>query len=272
MLDQLVLQTTNPLTLNITAVDPDEILVVKSISGLTSGGVTPYTGDFAREGGYYQGRRAKNLTPTITLKLNPDYKNEISVSAIREILYRTFYDPQLESDAIPILLKDDELADRILYGYTEDINTEQFSKEQTAMVSMVCTDPYLKSAAETSAADAAGWLSLPIAYDGSAATGMEMTIKVKTATNTVTVNLNGKILQLVVPGTYAVNDIIVINTTGGSRKITLNGVDVMAHMTAPSVWLQLDRSANLIKTSGAVDGDGKAALMSYKFRSSWWGI
>lgn len=272
MLDQVVLQTSNPMTLNVTAVDPDEILVVQSISGLTSNGANLYTGELAREGGYYQGRRAKNLTPTIKLKLNPDYANDISVTQIRQLLYGMFYDPTPDSDGVQVLLKDSELPDMYFIGYTENINTEQFVKEQTAMVSMVCLEAYLYAPAETTQADAVGWTSLAIDYEGGAAAGLEMTVKIKTATNTVIVDLNGRKLTLTRAANYAVNDILVINTVQGSRKITLNGVDIMAQLTSDSIWLQLDRPANLIKTSGAVAGDGKAALMSYKYRGKWWGI
>lgn len=272
MLDQLVLQSTSPVTLNVTEVDPDEMLVVQSISGLTSGGVSQYMGDFASEGSYYQGRRAKNLNPVITLKLNPDYAGDVSIAKIRDILYRMFYDPIVDSDGLPCVIKDDEFPDRYFIGYTEDINTTQFSKEQTAMVSMTTTEAYLKSSAETSAADAVGWISTPIAYDGSADTGIEFTINVKVATATIFIDLNGKVMRLNSPTTYAVNDLIVVNTNKRSRKITLNGVDVMAHLASTSVWLTLDRAANTLKTYGGAGGDGKTAIMNYKFRSSWWGV
>lgn len=272
MLDQVVINALTPMTLNITAVEPDEILVVTSISGLTSGGVTQYMGELAREGGYYQGRRAKNLTPVINLKMNPDYANNVSVSAIREKLYRTFYNPNPGVDGVVVTLKDDELTDRVFVGYTENINTDQWVKEQTAQVSMTCVEAYLKSATPTGLTDPVGWNTLAIDYDGSAPTGWEMTLEIKTNTNRVVVDLNGHKLTLDSPASYLAGQQIYINTIQGSRKIILDGVDIMAHLAPNSEWLKLDRPVNTIKVSGPVDGDAKASLISYRFQSLWWGI
>lgn len=143
MLDQVVLQTANPMTLNITAADPNEILVIKSISGLTSTKVGLFTGDFSTEGSYYQGRRPEKLTPVITFKINPNYADDISVSDVRQLLYRMFYEPQPGSDGVKVILKDDKLPDLYFVGYVEDINTDQFTKSQTAQVSLVAMDSYL---------------------------------------------------------------------------------------------------------------------------------
>lgn len=272
MLEQVVLETATPLTLNVTAVDPNEILIIKSISGLTSPGNDLYMGEFAGEGGYYQGRRAKKLNPVFNLKMNPDHAGNVSISAIREILYRQFYTPTPGKAGVQFRLVDDELPDRYLIGYCEGIDTDQWVKEQSAAVSLVCNDSFMRSAVETTGAEPAGWTTLPHIYDGSAYTGLEMTLKVLVATPTVTLDLNGsKMVLQKASGNFAVNDIIVINSQAGSRKITLNGVDVMALLTGTSVWATLDRDDNLFRIYGSVIGDGKAAMTAYHYRSAWWG-
>lgn len=270
MLTQVVIQSSSPTTLNVEDVDPDEILILKNITGLSAKGLTLFTGEFARDGGYYQGRRAGRRNPVFTFKLNPNYAEDIEVSDIRELLYKMFLQPQVGSDAVQVLLKDDRKPDRYFIGYTEDIDTEMFSKTQTAMVSMLCTDPYLRSADEISDSDVAGWISVPLVYDGSAETGLELELKVITANSQITVDLNGQLMVLT--GTFAVNDIITINTSQGERYIRKNGVDIMASLSSASRWHALSAVANTLKVYSTVENDGKVRAMSYSYRSAWWGI
>lgn len=270
MLETVVVESVVPLTFNITDVDPNEMLVVKSISGLTSAKVGLFTGDFATEGSYYQGRRGEKLTPVITLKMNPDYANDVEVSDIRELLYRTFYNPQPGSDGVKVLLKDDRKPDRYFVGYTEDINTDQFSRDTSVQIAMQCMDSYLFSNVATVALEPSGWTSTPIPYDGSARTGLEVTMKVNTATSVLTLDLNGN--KMVLNRNFAVNDVVKINTRKGERAITVGGVDIMAALTPTSPWIQLDRPDNTIKAYGSAVGDGKVVITGYNFRSQWWGI
>lgn len=270
MLQQVVLQTAVPMALNIDQADPDEILIVTSISGLDPADVTLFTGDFSRDGGYYQGRRSSGRNPVFNLKLNPDYANDIEVSDIREMLYSMFFEPSPTTDGLQVTLVDDRKPDRYFVGYTEKMPADIFSRDTTAQVSMICVDPFLKSSAEVSATDAVGWISLPVTYDGSARTGLEMTFKIKTATTQMVIDING--VKMTLMKAFAVNDVVVVNTSIGSRKITLNGVDIMATLTPTSKWVQLNKGVNTIKTYGTVEADGKVAMTDYKYRAAWWGI
>lgn len=270
MLQQVVLNTADPMTLDIDAVDPDEIIIIKSISGLDPADVTLFTGDFARDGGYYQGRRSSGRNPVFNLKLNPNYQSDIEVSDIREQLYDMFLEPSPTSDGLQVILKDDRKPDRYFIGYTEKMPSDIFSRETTAQVSMLCPEPMLLSVDPVTASDAVGWTSLPVTYEGSARRGFEMELKIKTATTVVNVDVNGVVMTLT--GTFALNDIIVINTLIGSRAITQNGVDIMAALTSGPQWIQLNKGVNTIQTHGSVLGDGKVALMEYTYRAAWWGI
>lgn len=270
MLEQVVIQSSTPTTLNVSNVDPEEILLIKSITGLSPKGLTLFTGEFARDGGYYQGRRAGKRNPVFTFKLNPNYAEDIEVSDIRELLYKMFLEPQVGSDAVQVLLVDDRKPDRYFIGYTEDIDTDMWASDNQAMVSMICTDPYLRSADPTSDSDVTGWLSVPLTYDGSAATGFVVQLKVTTANTQVTLDLNGNLMVLT--GTFALNDIIDISTVEGDRYIRKNGVDIMGSLSAASKWLQLDAVANTLQTYSTVVADAKVRVMSYSYRSAWWGI
>lgn len=271
MLQQVVLQTTPPTTLNIDAVDPDEIIIVKSISGLDPADLTLFTGEFARSGGYYQGRRLAQRNPVFNLKLNPDYPNDVEVSDLREMLYSWFLEPSASSDGLQVILKDDRKPDRYFVGYTEKIPSDIFSDKPTAQVSMICVEPMLLSVTATAGALAAGWTSKIQAYAGSAKTGLSMTLLVKTATPQVIVDLDGVTMTLT--KAFAVNDVITINTVEGSRSIRQNGSDIMATLSSTSKWVKLRKgNPNLLRIHGGVVNDGKVVMTSYTYQEAWWGI
>lgn len=270
MLQQVVLNGETPYTLDIDAVDSDDLIIIKSISGLDPADLTLFTGDYSRDGGYYQGRRLGGRNPVFNLKLNPDYVNDIEISDVREMLYEMFYEPQAGSDELQVVLKDDRRPDRYFIGATEKMPADIFSKSTDAQISMVCVDGYLRSVTAVNDSDAVGWTTLPVSYEGTAKTGLEMELKIKTATSVATVDIGGVTMTLT--GTFAVDDIIVINTSYGERKITLNGVDAMVLLTSGPEWVQLRRGTNTIKTYGSVEGDAKVSLMEYTYRAAWWGI
>lgn len=272
MLQQVILQSSSPMTLDIDNADPDELIILKSISGLSPADLTLFTGDFARDGGYYQGRRATKRNPVFNLKLNPNYVDDISVSDARELLYRVFLEPQSLTDGLQVTLIDDRKPDRYFVCYTEKWDGELFEQKPVAVISTICVDPYLRSVNETVGDNPGGWVSTPFAYDGSADTGIEVTMKVTSITNQVVMDINGQKMTLSKPSNFAINDIIVINTTTGSRKITLNGADVMALLTASSKWIGLTNPDVVLSTYGTVPADGKAVITGYKFRSAWWGV
>lgn len=270
MLETVIVESENPLTLHITDVDPSEMFIVKSISGLTSPKVGLFTGDFASEGSYYQGRRGEKLTPVITLKMNPDYEADIEVSDLRETLYRTFFTPEPLTDGVIVRLVDDRRPDRYFVGYCEDINTDQFSQSRDVQISMVCMDPYLFSYDITEGSDVVGWSSVDIPYDGSAPAGVVATFKVNTATSVLTFDINGQ--TMILNRAFTVGQIVTIDTRKGLRSIKVGSTDIMASLDPSSTWIKVDRPVNNFKAYGSAIGDGKVVMMSYGFRGQWWGI
>jgi hypothetical protein len=259
--------------------------VIESISGLDPAAVTLFTGDFARDGGYYQGRRSSGRNPVFNLKLNPNYQDDIEVSDIREMLYDIFMEPSPTDDGLQVILKDDRKPDRYFIGYTEALPADMFSRDTKAQVSMLCVDPFLKSVDEVFVEDAIGWVSIPVTYDGSARTGLAMTFEIKTASNEMNVDINGVRMQITKPsGTWIVGDRFYINTLIGSRAvqhIDYDGgispslrtkTDVMAVISSASRWPQLNKGVNTIKSYGSVEADGKVVMIDYRYRAAWWGI
>lgn len=269
MLTKVIAQTSTPVEFNVTNVDPEEILILKSISGLTQAGATLYTGEFAGEGGYYQGRRAKQRFPVLNFKLNPNYKEDIDGEDIRDILYRTFMEPQAGTDGVQMGVFTTKKPELYFVGYTEDIDVPLFEKELTATVSMSCTDAYLRSAQETSAESPLGWLSNPVTYDGTADTGFQIDLRVMYSTTEMYLENNGVPMRLV--RNFNVGDTVSINTNPGERHIRHNGVDVMAALQGPN-WLKLSTVTNVLNVYGSVPGDGKVLATAYRYRSAWWGV
>lgn len=279
MLTKVIAQTSTPVEFNITDVDPNEILILKSISGLTQAGAVLYTGEFAGEGGYYQGRRAKQRFPVLNFKVNPDFKNDVDAEDIRDILYRTFMEPQANSDGVQMGVFTTKKPELYFIGHTEDIDVPLFERELTATVSMSCTDAYLRSAQQKLVSSSGGWLSVPIFYDGTADTGFEVFIKIQVDTPELTLENNGLKMKLV--ENFVAGDVIRISTAQGSRAIQrgvvedseggITGVDIMAALQGPN-WLKLNAVTNVLKVYGVTPGDGKVLVTMYRYRSAWWGI
>ena len=108
-------------------------------------------------------------------------------------------------------VQDDRKPDRYFICYAEKFPAEVFSKTPTAQISTICTDSYLRSVVPVNANNPAGWVSIPFTYDGSADTGVAITLKVLTATNQVVVNIGGQLMTLQKATNFAVNDVIYIN-------------------------------------------------------------
>lgn len=257
-------------TLPLEAVDPNDTVVIKSITGLDPADVTIFKGDFSRDGGYYQGRRSSGRNPVMNLKLNPDWANNIMVSDIREEMYGILYEPSEDSDGLRMVLKDHAKPDRYLIGYTERSPADLFAKETDMQASLLCTDPFLKSVSTTAGADVAGWSQTVIPYDGSAKNGALFEFEVKTAT--AVMNLEVGLQKMTLNGNFLVGQTISINTEAGTRWIRQNGSDIMSALSAASVWARLRRGDNTVKSYGSVAGDGKVVLKNWTYRAAWWGV
>lgn len=263
------------MTFDLDGVDPNSPVVVKSVSGLNPADVTVFKGDFSRDGGYYQGRRSAGRNIVLNLKLNPNWATQQMVSDIREDLYSNFLEPALDTEGVMLVLKDSVKPDRYAIGFVETLPADLFTKETTAQISLICVDPFLKSYDSTTDSDVVGWSSTTVPYDGSKKTGALFELLVKTATSEMNLYVGAdpspQRMQLE-NGVFAVDDVIEINTTPGSRWIRQNGSDVMALLSPlHDDWLQLNKGDNLVRACGDTLGDGKVVLMEYTFRSAWWG-
>lgn len=275
MLESVVVQSSNPLTLNISGANPDEMLLLKSISGLTSPKVGLYLGDYSSEGSYYQGRRGERLTPVITLKMNPNYVDDVDLSDIRDLLYRTFMTPQPGSDGVKILLKDDRRPDRYFVGYVEDIDTDQFSSSRMATISMVSLEPVLFSDVGV-AVSGLTTSTVNIPYDGSAPAGIRIHALTHVQTTAIRISLNERTMILLkasgTPGGWPPGTLVTINSRKAEREVRINSDLSMPQIASGFQWFQLDRPVNVLKALGEDETLGDVTILDYDFKSTWWGV
>lgn len=294
MLTRVDVQSENPLQLHLEDARPDDSIIVDKIEGLDPPDIDLFLGDYARDGGFYNGRRVGKRNVVFYLTLNPNYTKNETVSDLREQLYRAFIEPRAAGDDVRIDLLDSVKPPRYISGYTEKLETTIFSKEKELMVSLVCPNPYIYNVDET--VTNANGPSVGFPYEGTAETGVEVKLQLTSASPTLNLVVNnGSPMILNYP--FEIGDIVYINTRRGERKIQLthggaisatgvitggNTSNILYSQTATSRWLELHRAIvvpvtnptgqNTMKAYGVNLTDSVASVKQIKSRGSWWGI
>lgn len=261
------------LTLPILGATPKSSLLVRKVTGINPADVTLFIGDYARDGGIYQGRRVGNRNPVLLLDLNPDPALGETISGLRELLYKAFLDPLVDADYVKLNFINDLGVVRYLVGYTEKFETELFDEDTSAQISIVCPDPFFRNNTETVLTNPSGWTTVPFTYAGSAETGFYTKIVLTSATSTLTLDNNGK--KMVLNRSFSSGDIVEISTVRGSRFISLtSGVtsSILAALTPASPWLEMHSQANVLKVYGATSGDTVAGIRELRYFAAYWGL
>lgn len=226
MLTQIDVDSENAFLVPILGVTPKDSLLIRKITGLNPPDIQLFIGDYARDGGIYQGRRVGNRNVVLTFDLNPNPALGETISGLRELLYKAFVDPLVDADYIKLTLHDDLGRVRYLVGYTEKFETEVFDVETMAQISIICPDPYIRDDVETVKTPSdyttnpnSGWTIVPFTYNGTAETGFEVEILITVATSVLTLENNGK--TMVINKAFSVGDRVLIGTVRGSRYITV---------------------------------------------------
>lgn len=281
MLTSIDVVCDNTFTMTVIGATPKDSLIVQSLSGLGPPDISLFVGDYARDGGVYTGRRVQTRNPVFTIKINPNFANNETVSGWREILYKAFVDPTVNGDDVTLILHDDILADRMLTGYVEKFETEPFSADTVVTISMICPDPYIRDAAET---DLSGsWTNVPFVYQGTAETGFEVDVNVTVATPILTLDNNGykMVFNYSDPTggsltSFQVGDVLHVNTKPGERAVTLTsgGVvyDVLYMLDVDSPWLSLHSQSNTLQIYGADSSSTVASITTLKYVTTYWGV
>jgi hypothetical protein len=259
-----------PRTFTIGGVNPDDTIILKSISGLSPSDVTLFTGDFAGNGGYYQGRRVPGRNPVFTFKLNPSFSTTggRSVSSLRRELYAMFYEPTYNDNGLQVDIFDDEIGKVSMKVYADKTQNDMFSQDTSVQISTQCMEAFLMGPQVSATPNA---ISVPITYAGSAPAGFDsLQIKAASAGTQFSVQIANKTMTWV--GAIAANDIFTIGTEEGNLFIKKNGVDALGGLSAASQWVTLAPGANTLATWGNASGDGKTSITSYAYTPKYWGL
>ena len=273
MLTRVDVLSENPFYMDIRGARPTDSIIVDKIDGLDPPDIELFMGDYARDGASYHGRRVPPRNITFTLLLNPDYRKNESVSGLRRMLYKAFFDPSPQSDDVRVVLHDDELADRYLTGHTESFEGDLFSDDTTVQIAMRCQNPYILDVDATSI-NASG-PTVPFTYEGSAEAGMEVTAVLTTVANYLTFDLNGE--RVVLAHSFQVGDQVYLNTIPGQRKVTLTRENVTTNILfaldwSKSKWIFIHSPVNTFRVYGLASNTVVANVTNITFRSHHWGV
>lgn len=296
MLTQVDVNSENAFVVPIVGSTPRDSLFVRKITGLDPPKLDLFIGDYASDGGTFQGRRAQKRNVVLTFDLNPNPALGESVSGLRDLLYKAFLDPAVDADYIQLNLHDDEGRIRYVVGYTETFEADIFSSDTSTQISLICPDPYIRDASRTTLLNPGGWMSTTFTYPGTADAGLEIEIFPQYESSLMTFDINGKKMILTDPPSSGV---IYINTNNDARAVlTASATDVsawktdpdnagrsmsdcwneitttslLAKLTASSPWIQLHSQSNLLKVYGETEGDGAFTAKTIEFRTAYWGV
>lgn len=287
MLTSIDINSDNTFSVPILGVTPKDSILVRQITGLNPPDLNLFIGDYSRDGGIYQGRRVGNRNVVITMELNPNPALGETVSSLREMLYKAFYDPLVIADYLKLGLHLDDGRHLFLVGYPEKFETDIFSSESLVQISMICPDPYVRDNDGIVLTHEGGWITVPFTYTGSAETGFEVEIEFVTASprlvlsnNTLTddvENPNYPKGRMIINRSFAIGDVVIINTVRGYHRLWLtpaggSTISIIGDLTPTSSWLELHSQSNTMKVYGSTLEDLPAVIRSLTYVQAYWGI
>ena len=227
------------------------------------------------DGSKFNSSRVEDRNIVILVKLNGD------VEANRLKLYQYFNTKQWCK-----LYYKNRNRDVYIEGYVETMEVSPFTKDETVQISIICPEPYFKSAQAIidDVSKITSMFTFPFAIDSGdpiefsaiensrvtnvyneseSETGLTITITVGGPVSKIKLVdvVNNEWLELI--RNFIQNDIITINTNRGQKsiKLTRNGVDynIFASMTRGSTFFQLEIGDNFFSYL-ADDGDSDELL------------
>lgn len=249
-------------------------LLLRKVTGLSPADRTLFIGDYARDGGTYQGNRVGKRNVVMTIDLNPNPALGETVDSLRTLTDTVFLDPLPDDDALQFIFHCDNAAERYLVGYTEKIDDDIFSADTLRQISIICVDPFIRDVFETTFSHPVGWASVPFSYAGSAETGFEVNITITNATPILTLANNNS--TMVFTYSFEAGDQVYINTTPGSRMatVTRSGVttSLIGALSPTSRWIQLRAAKNTLRVYGILSTNVVAVIKDLVYRSAYWGL
>lgn len=274
MLTQVNLVGDTTINMNVLGAGPRDSLQVRKITGLGPPDVDLFIGEYARDGGSYNGRRVAKRNVVMDIGLNPNHGENETVDGLRESLYKMFLDPSVDGDNLFVELVDDIKPKRIFEGFVEKFEGDIFSKDTAVNISLICPDPYLRDAIPTELTGS--FTTFPFNYTGTAETGFYVEVHITSGTDFLTIDNNGS--RMVFDYDFLVGDVVKVNTTPGSRSILVHRTgfpdySILGTMTADSPWIKLHSQNNVLRVYDEVATETNVASMTkLVYTPTYWGI
>jgi hypothetical protein len=148
-----------------------DLIQIRNITGLDPVKAAVNTSPFGSvDGVAYTGSNVAYRNIVLTLHPNPDW-NDWTFESLRRLIY-LYFTPKLGTR---LIFYSSDMPPVEIYGYVEDANVNQFSKDPEIQVSIICPDPYFTALdATVVTGQAARNNSTPteVQYNGSIATGI----------------------------------------------------------------------------------------------------
>lgn len=240
------------LTFRFGGINLNDPYLVKSITGLEPPLQPVAISEKAEEGGGYQGRRPDNREIVILMGFQPDYSNNQTVESLRRALY-PMLTPKLRYTVNVTLLNDAETETWRTWGYVSKIVPNIFAKDPETQITIECLAPFWVSDQYVypTPANLSGQTSFTIVNAGDAPSGFEAQFTMTAATTFFRLFTEDEADWIHITYPFQIGDIVYINTTMGSRQVTMtrSGVttNMLQYFSPNTSWLQLDGGANVFK-------------------------
>ena len=163
------------LSLSDSGIEETDLIQIRAITGLDPVKAAVNTSPFGSvDGVAYIGSNVAYRNIVLTLHPNPDW-NTWSYESLRRLLYKYFM-PKLETR---LIFYSNDMPPVEIYGYVEDTNLNQFSKDPEIQVSIICPDPYftaLNPTVITGQSDRDNSSPAEVEYNGDIATGINVQV------------------------------------------------------------------------------------------------
>lgn len=246
--------------------DTSDGYIISSIEGLDPVAASIVSSSFAQQDGeQYQGARREKRNLVFNLEFDPDFL-DTSVESLRKNLYR-FLMPKTEARFRFVF--DDQPTVGIT-GRTETFESELFTSEPQASISVLCMDPDFVELNETTfdGNSTSGSTSSNIAYGGSVDTGIVLSIFINRSVSSILVHSapTGEPVQTMeIAGSLIAGDILTISTIAGQKYVRLSRAGVTTSylyaLSPSSIFVTLRPGDNAFRVQ--IPGAAIPYTMSY---------
>lgn len=230
---------------------PQDVYILKDVSGLGPTEIDVAIAKTLNAGGVYQGRDPQNRQIVAKVGLNPDYTAGQVPADLRESLYGML-SPSAD-DAVQVQIMDDEDVVAGTTGYVSKIEINPFSDQPEVQMTIDCTQATF-AAPDLLFITPTDTVAPGITNAGTAPTGfhMELVFTAGVASWTLT-HISGRKMEI--NYAFLTGDLLEIDTRPGHRGIWVTRASVRTNiiwaLTGDSIWHMLHGGVNNFTTSSS---------------------